>query len=147
MEKDQEIKRLVNVLRQSARMACQSEWTGSGKDAATVCVERYNRVLSRLKELDDSVGAVFEPLQPDSPLAAAAMACRQLAAYFEDESGWVPPWAKASVAACDPAALKQFWRRSARDVQDFGEFMRESFEEWGRRRRARDAAEQQDKKE
>ncbi len=146
MEKEQEIKRLVNVLRQSARIAFQSECTGSGKDAAAVCVERFNRVLARLKDLDSSVGSVFEPLPPDASLSAAAMASRQLAAYFEEEAGWSPSFARA-YAACDPAAFKQFWRRSARDVQDFGEFIRESFEEWGRRRRARETAEQQEKQE
>ncbi len=137
MEKDQEIKKLVNVLRQTARIAFQSELTGSDKDAAAYCVERYNRILSRLKELDPTVGTVFEPLAADSSITVAALACRQLAAYFEDESGWSPGWARAYGIACDPAAFKEFWRKSARDVQDFGEFMRECMGEWARRRKAK----------
>jgi hypothetical protein len=137
MEREQEIKKLISVLRQTARIAFQSEWTGSSKDAAAFCVERYNRILSRLKELDPSVANVFEPLPAESSLTVAAMACRQLAAYFEDESGWSPGWARAYGIACDPEAFKDFWRKSAREIQDFGEFMRESMEEWSRRRQAR----------
>ncbi len=80
MEREQEIKRLINVLRQTARIGFQSEWTGTNKDAASVVVERYNRVLARLKELDPAVGSVCEPLATDASLGAASMACRQLAA-------------------------------------------------------------------
>ncbi len=52
MEREKEIAKLVNVLRRTARMAMQSEWTGSGQDAAAFCVEQYNRVLARLKEIE-----------------------------------------------------------------------------------------------
>ena len=34
MEREKEIARLVNVLRQTARMAMQSEWTGGANDTA-----------------------------------------------------------------------------------------------------------------
>ena len=37
MDKEQELRKMINVLRQTARMALQSEWTGSAKDAATIC--------------------------------------------------------------------------------------------------------------
>jgi hypothetical protein len=137
MEKEQELKKLINVLRQTARMAVQSEWTGSSKDAAAVCVERHNRILSRLKELEPAVAGIFEPLPAESSLAAAAMACRQLAAYFEEEAGWSPGWARAYAFGCDPDRFKEFWRKSAGDVREFGEFMRECMDEWARRRKAK----------
>ena len=132
MEKEQELKKMVNVLRQTARIALQSEWTGSGKDAAAICVERYNRILSRLKELEPMVATIFEPLPSESSLAAAALACRQLAAYFEDES---PGWARAYAIGCDPERFKEFWRKSGGDVRDLGEFIRECMDEWARRRK------------
>lgn len=137
MEKEQEIKKMINVLRQTARMALQSEWTGTAKDAAAVCVERHNRILSRLKELKPTVAGIFDPLPSESSLAAAAMACRQLAAYFEEEGGWSPGWARAYALGCDPERFKEFWRRSAGDVREFGEFMRECMDEWARRRKAK----------
>ncbi len=142
MDRDKEIAKLVRVLQQTARMAFQSEWTGSGSnDAAALCVDRHNRILARLKELDPDISAVFEPLAPDSSLTAAAIACRQLASYYEDEIGWSSRWKHAYDSACDPKAFKEFWRKSARDVQDLGEYMRECAEEWARRRKAKGEAE------
>jgi cytochrome P450 len=138
MEREKEIRKLVNVLLQTARMAFQSEWTGSGSsDAAALCVDRYNRILVRLKEHEPEISAVFESLAPDCSLTTAAIACRQLASYFEDETGWSSRWKGAYASACDPKAFKDFWRKSARDVQDLGEYMRECAEEWARRRKAK----------
>jgi len=142
MEREQELKKMINVLRQTARMALQSEWTGSAKDAAAVCVERHNRILARLKELEPAVAGIFEPLPAESSLAAAAMACRQLAAYFEEEAGWSPGWARAYAFGCDPERFKEFWRKSAGDVREFGEFMRECMDEWARRRKAKTEAQE-----
>jgi hypothetical protein len=138
MDKEKEITKLIHVLQQTARMAFQSEWTGSGGgDAAALCVDRHNRILERLRELDPELSTVFEPLPADSSLTAAAIACRQLASYYEDEIGWPSRWKRAYSSACDTKAFKEFWRRSARDVQDLGEYMRECAEEWARRRRAK----------
>jgi hypothetical protein len=137
MERDKEIAKLVNVLRRTSRMALQSEWTGSGQDVASFCADQYNRVLARLKELDPDVGSVFDQLPANSSLTVAAMACRQLAAYYEDEVGrgswgdWKGVWADPRVGVwIDKRAFKEFWDKSARDVEDFGEFIRERFDEW-----------------
>jgi hypothetical protein len=138
MERDKEIRKLINVLLQTARMAFQSEWTGSGSsDAAALCVDRHNRILARLKEHEPEIANIFEPLAENSSLATAAIACRQLASYFEDETGWSSRWKNAYNGACDPKAFREFWRKSAKDVQDLGEFMRECSEEWARRRKAK----------
>jgi hypothetical protein len=138
MDKENEIAKLIHVLQQTARMAFQSEWTGSGSnDAAALCVDRHNRILVRLRQLDSGLSEVFEPLAAESSLTAAAIACRQLAAYYEDEIGWSSRWKHAYDSACDPKAFKQFWRKSARDIQDLGEYMRECAEEWARRRKAK----------
>jgi hypothetical protein len=135
MERDKEIAKLVNVLRRTSRMALQSEWTGSSTDAARFCVEQYNRVLARLKEIDASVSAVFDPLAPESSLTVAAMACRQLAAYYEDEvggeRGWGGVWGDPKHGIwVDKRAFKDFWNKSARDLEDIGEYIRENIEEW-----------------
>ena len=140
MERDKELAKLVNVLRRTSRMALQSEWTGSSDDAARFCVEQYNRVLTRLKELDAGVGAVFEPLAPDSSLTVAAMACRQLAAYYEDEVGnpgrW-GDWKGVWTGPADKQAFKDFWSKSARDIEDLGEYIRENVDEWINQRKGR----------
>jgi len=138
MEREKEIRKLIHVLLQTARMAFQSEWTGSGsRDAAALCVARHNRILARLMEHDPGLSTVFEPLPEECSLTAAAIACRQLASYYEDEIGWPSRWKRAYDTARDTKAFKEFWRKSAQDVQDLGEFMRECAEEWARRRKAK----------
>lgn len=144
MEREKELQKLINVLRRTSRMALQSEWTGSGQDAAVFCTDQYNRVLSRLKEIDANVGSVFEPLPAGSSLTVVAMACRQLAAYYEDELGTARGFPHAYGLHIDPntfkeffdkKAFKEFWERSAREFEDLGEFIRESVEEWARQRK------------
>ena len=136
MEREKELIKLINVLRRTSRMALQSEWTGGKEDAAAFCVEQYNRVLTRLKEMDPGVSVVFEPLAAGSSLTVVAMASRQLAAYYEDELG---PAAKGFGRgygfAFDPKTFKEFWEKSAREFEDMGEFIRESIDEWLRHKK------------
>jgi hypothetical protein len=150
MEREKEIAKLVNVLRRTSRMALQSEWTGSSQDVAAFCIDQYNRVLARLKEIDPDVSYVFDPLASSSSLTVAAMACRQLAAYYEDEvarSGgwgdWKGMWGDPRYGMwVDKRAFKEFWDKSAREIEDFGEFIRENIDEWLSQRKARDKQEQ-----
>lgn len=144
MEKEKELLKLINVLRRTSRMALQSEWTGGAQDAAAFCTDQYNRVLARLKEIDPNVTAVFEPLAPGSSLTVVAMACRQLAAYYEDECGPARGFGRGYGFHFDPSTFKgfwdtntfkEFWEKSAREFEDFGEFIRESFEEWTRQKK------------
>jgi hypothetical protein len=134
MEREKEIARLVNVLRQTSRMAMQSEWTGGSQDAAAHCVEQFNRVLKRLADFEPDVATVFEPLPPGSSLTVAAMACRQVGAYFEEDGGRGRSWGRGHAFAFNTGPFKEFWRESAKDIEDFGEFIRESVDEWARRR-------------
>ena len=136
MEREKELVKLINVLRRTSRMALQSEWTGGKDDAAAFCTDQYNRVLTRLKELDPGVGAVFEPLPGGSSLTVVAMAARQLAAYYEDELGPTKGFSRGGYGfAVDPRAFREFWEKSAREFEDMGEFIRESIDEWLRRKK------------
>lgn len=140
MEREKELLKLINVLRRTGRMAMQAEWTGGSKDPATAayCVGRYNRVLERLKEIDASAATVFDPLPPDASLAVVAMACRQLVAYFEDD---LPPEMRrhrpdmGAFVIDARSTFKDFWQKSSRDIEDLGEFIRESIAEWMRQRK------------
>jgi hypothetical protein len=135
MEREKELIKLINVLRRTGRMALQSEWTGGKEDAAAFCTDQYNRVLARLKELDPGVGSVFEPLPGGSSLTVVAMAARQLAAYYEDELGPTKGFGRGYGFAVDPRAFREFWEKSAREFEDMGEFIRESIDEWLRRKK------------
>jgi len=136
MEKEKELAKLINVLRRTSRMALQSEWTGGSKeDAAAFCTDQYNRVLTRLKELDSGVGVVFKPLPAGSSLTVVAMASRQLAAYYEDELGPGRSFRGAYGFAFDPKTFKEFWEKSSREIEDMGEFIRESIDQWLRHKK------------
>lgn len=138
MEREKEIARLVNVLRKTARLAQQTAWGWADSDDETVAysIRQYNRVLARLSELDPDVAAVFEPLPDDATLSVVAMACRQLAAYYEEEACAPGGWGgRVYGAAFDADSFKDFWRKSAKDVEDLGEYIRESVEAWARQRR------------
>jgi hypothetical protein len=135
MEREKELVKLINVLRRTSRMALQSEWTGGKEDAATFCTDQYNRVLARLKEIDPGVSSVFEPLPAGSSLTVVAMASRQLAAYYEDELGPAKGFSRGYGFAVDPRSFREFWEKGAREFEDMGEFIRESIDEWLRRRK------------
>lgn len=135
MEREKELTKLINVLRRTSRMAMQSEWTGSNQDAAAYCVEQYNRVLARLKEIDNSVGTLFDPLPAGSSMTVVAMACRQLAAYYEDETGSQKGAPRAYGFSFDPDMFRDFWQKSGREFEDLGEFIRECVNEWARVRK------------
>ena len=140
MEKEQEVIKLVNVLRKTSRMAQQAGWSGNEEDTRAYTVSQYNRVLKRLIELDSSVSTVFHPLDEGESLSVVAMACRQLAAYFEDEikhSG--SPWGKIYGAAFDTGSFKEFWKDSAKEIEDLGEFIRENIETWANQRKSKSA--------
>ncbi len=134
MEREKELAKLINVLRRTARVALQSQWTEANGDAAKFCVDQYNRVFARLKELEPGVSTLFEPLAAGSSLTVVAMACRQLAAYYEDEVGESFEWPRVCAAAFDTAGFKDFWRKCSGDIQDLGEFIRENVEMWARQR-------------
>lgn len=136
MEREKELLKLINVLRRTGRMALQSEWTGGKADAAAFCTDQYNRVLTRLKEMDPGVASVFEPLPAGSSLTVVAMASRQLAAYYEDELGPAKGFGGRGYGfAFDPKVFKEFWEKSSREFEDMGEFIRESIDEWLRHKK------------
>ena len=134
MEKEQELTKLVNVLRQTARVVLQPDWAGSDEEAAEYCVAQYNRILTRLNELDATVSTVFEKLAEDSSLKVAAIACRQLAAYYRDEVEQPADWQGLCDAGFDPKAFRDFWRKGAFEIQDLGEIIRESIQTWAQQK-------------
>ncbi len=140
MERTQEILKLVNVLRRTARIAQQAAWAGSDPESKAFCIAQYNKVLNRLAALDESVAGVFEPLDDDATLVVVAMACRQVAAYYEDETNQASRWERMYGAAFDSDSFKEFWRQSAKDIEDFGEFIRENLDAWASMRKKKQEA-------
>jgi hypothetical protein len=86
MERDREIRKLVNVLRRIVRAANYASWRQAEPDAARFCVSQYNKVLSRLAALEPAAGSLFTPLPETASPEVTRMAAYELAAYFEDEA-------------------------------------------------------------
>ena len=115
MERAQQLTKLVNVLRRTARSV-------RGETSAEVveqAIGQYNRVLSALSELDNELEALFVSLPDGSDPGVVASACRQLAAYYRDEVG-------QPENPFDSDSFKDFWKSSAQDLEDVGDFIRDS---------------------
>lgn len=85
MEREQEIRKLINVLHRMTRTAARVQWMGAGENEARFAVSQYNKILARLSEIDPNIKGVFDALPDDSTLTVVAMAARQVVSYYEDE--------------------------------------------------------------
>ena len=123
MEREQQITKLVNVLRQTAR----SLHNEASAEVVEEAVGQYNRVLSALSKLDEDVQSLFLPITDGTGSDVVAAACRRLAAYYRDEVGHAD-------TPFDADSFKDFWRRSAQDLEDVGDFIRDGIARMQERR-------------
>lgn len=137
MEREQELKKLINVLHRTARSVMRVQWMSPGESETRFAVSQYNKILARLGELDPDIKNVFEPLAEGSSLMTVAMACRQIVSYYEDEvkveeEGWPRGFAAGfKVPGC--GAGVDF------NVEELGNWIRDWMQELGRRERERRA--------
>ena len=107
---EQEVVKLLNVLRRVARAARYAEWTRSSPDATQFCVSQYNRILARLGELEPAIKPLFAPLSDNASPEVIRMAARELLAYFEvDDSQClsVPPVPPVFHLRCGPRRARR----------------------------------------
>ena len=110
---EQEIPKLISVVRRIARATRYIEWTRPGPDATQFCVAQYNRILARLTELEPAVATLFTSLNDETSAEVIRMACRDLISYFEPEesrSHHMPPF----VFGCGPRSRGKWAHFSAR---------------------------------
>jgi hypothetical protein len=86
MERDREIRKLVNVLRRIVRAANYASWRQAEPDAARFCVSQYNKVLARLIEVEPAAAPLFTSLPEAASPEVTRMAAYELAASFEDDA-------------------------------------------------------------
>lgn len=99
----QETVKLLNVLRRIGRAAGYAAWTKAGPDATQFCVAQYNRVLTRLSELEPSVKPLFASLSDSASAEVIRIAARELLAYFEpEEPEFVRGFGRAFQVRCRP---------------------------------------------
>ena len=82
---EKETVKLLNVMRRIARAAGYAAWTKAGPEATQFCVAQYNRVLTRLNELEPAITPLFTPLTDSASADVIRIAARELLAYFEVE--------------------------------------------------------------
>jgi hypothetical protein len=136
MEREQELRKLINVLHRTARAAVRVQWMHAGENETHFAVAQFNRILARLGELDPNVKSVFAPLPDDSSLTTVALACRQVVSYYEDEVKLDEDWWSRGFAAGfkSPCGdVKDF------SIEDLGNWIRDRFQEIGQRERERRA--------
>lgn len=85
MEKEQEIGKLTRILRGIARPDRFTAKREPSADAIKFNVNQFNKVLSRLLELEPNAAPLFAPLPEHATLEMARMAAHDLASYFSDE--------------------------------------------------------------
>ncbi|HZN10467.1 MAG TPA: hypothetical protein VFC61_02250 [Blastocatellia bacterium] len=138
MDKEQEVKKLINVLNRMVRTAMRAQWMSAGEAEARFAAGQYNKILGRLTELDPRIAGVFDPIAEDSSLMVVAMAARQVVSYYEDEvraereprgSG---PGGEGWPFRGGPGAL-------GLDLEEFGNAIRDWVQDWQRRERERRA--------
>ena len=101
---ENEIVKLLNVLRRIARAAGYAAWIRTEPETLRFCVRQYNKVLLRLTELEPAIQPLFTPLAEDASAAVTRMAASELAAYFEDEEPQRHSWSYAG--RCGPRAFR-----------------------------------------
>jgi len=124
MERELQITKLVNVLRRTAQTT-----RDASPEAVAQAATQFNRVRTALIKLDPEVGDLFESLEDGASDGVVTAACRHLAAYYDDEVD--------AEMHFDADSIKDFWSRSAQDIEEVGDFIRESFGRLQRDRKSR----------
>jgi hypothetical protein len=137
MEREQELKKLINVLHRTSRSATRIQWMNAGENEARFAAAQFNRILARLGEIDPDIKNVFEPLSEDSSLITIALACRQIVSYYEDE-------VKVTDETFSPGFAAGFkvpgWGAGVDfNPEELGNWIRDRMHEWGRSERERRA--------
>jgi hypothetical protein len=100
---EQETVKLLNVLRRISRAAGYTAWTKPGPDATQFLIAQYNRVLTRLTELEPAIKPLFTSLNEAASPEVIRIAARELLTYFEaDESEDVRAFGRAFYFGCRP---------------------------------------------
>jgi hypothetical protein len=137
MEREQELKKLINVLHRTARAATRLQWMNAGESESRFAVSQFNKILARLGELDPDIKNVFGPLADDSSLITVALACRQVVSYYEDEvkveEEFWPRGFAAGFKVPGWGAGVDF------NPEELGNWIRDRMHEWGRGERERRA--------
>lgn len=85
MDQEKEIRKVIHMLRATAKAAEQAALTGAYSTGGPAFVRQYNAVLEHLKEIGVLREKLFPPLEAEVNSGEAGLLCTQLAAYLEGE--------------------------------------------------------------
>ena len=86
-ERHQEIRRLFQMLEQTAEIAEHAVLTETFTDGESRCITQFNKVLTRLNDINAVPTGLFDPLQTDATFSEITIACHHLAAYLSEDLG------------------------------------------------------------
>jgi hypothetical protein len=129
-QKQQEIRRLVNVLRRMARTARMNYFmneAGFGGKADRHSIDQYNRILDRFKTMEaPGDPSLFGPLHEEATWS-------NLANGSEPRNPWSGVWTDAKSGIwIDKSAFRH---GMPPEMSDLGHFIREKIGEWQERKR------------
>ena len=104
---EQETVKLLNVLRRIARASGYVAWTKPGPDATQFLNAQYNRVLTRLTELEPAIKPFFTSVNETASPEVIRLAAKELLAYFEaDEPEFVRGFGRGFYFGCSPRRMR-----------------------------------------
>jgi hypothetical protein len=125
MAQEKEIKRMIRLLESTAEIAEHASLTGTFKQGQKASLRQYNAILERLKETEEIPGVLFPPLEEDAPFDEVGVACKQLAAYLQEEDE--PVKARPREAPfLDGSPIINI----GGDLKDLGELIRDALPDW-----------------
>jgi len=92
MMEQKEIKRIIRLLKSTAKIAENASFTGMLSRGYKVCVRQYNSIVEKLQESGEISEGLFPLLEEDAPFDEKAgsfdevgVVCTQLAEYLKEE--------------------------------------------------------------
>ena len=86
-EKEKTLKKLIHLLKQIMHDAGYAIISNESEDSRLFCIEQYNRIYTRLMEIDRALASCFAPLAPDSSPGIVRMASRDMACMLIEHVG------------------------------------------------------------
>ena len=84
-EPEEEMAKLINVMRRLARNAHFSAPGRIEPDADAFCAAQYHRALARLAQMEPKLSTWFPPLAPSTGPEAVSLTARAIIAYLDAE--------------------------------------------------------------
>jgi hypothetical protein len=125
MAQEKEIKRIIRLLESTTKMAEHASLTGTLKEGQKVSVRQYNAILDRLREIEEIPGTLFPPLEEEASFDEVGVACKQLAAYLQEEEEPAKSRPRERPFLEDSPIIN-----IGGDLKDLGQLIRDALPEW-----------------